>query len=41
MNKSIINKCYELEDECGNLAYQKNSMEEFDDIVKDLYIKYS
>jgi enoyl-CoA hydratase/carnithine racemase len=40
MNKKLIKQCYDLEDECGGIAYQKKSMDEFDDILKELCNKY-
>ena len=40
MNKAYIKSCFDLEDECGKLAFQKKSMKELDDFIKDLYKKY-
>jgi len=43
MNKSYIKSCFDLEDECGKVAYatEKKSMKELDDFIKGLYKKYS
>jgi len=43
MNKAYIKNCFDLEDECGKVAYnkQKKSMNELDEFIKSLYIKYS
>jgi len=40
MNKAYIKSCFDLEDECGKLAFQKKSMKELDDFIKELYKKY-
>jgi len=42
MNKAYIKSCFDLEDECGKIAYAKDkkSMKELDDFIKDLYKKY-
>ena len=40
MNKAYIKSCFDLEDECGKLAFKKKSMKELDDFIKDLYKKY-
>ena len=40
MNKAYIKSCFDLEDECGKIAFQKKSMKELDDFIKDLYKKY-
>ena len=40
MNKAYIKSCFDLEDECGKLAFEKKSMKELDDFIKDLYKKY-
>lgn len=40
MNKNFIQRCYDLEDECGKIAYEKKSMKELDDFIKELYKKY-
>jgi len=43
MNKAYIKSCFDLEDECGKVAYatEKKSMKELDDFIKSLYDKYS
>jgi enoyl-CoA hydratase/carnithine racemase len=43
MNKAYIKSCLDLEDECGKAAYDKykKSMNELDEFIKSLYIKYS
>ncbi|MFX0047079.1 MAG: enoyl-CoA hydratase/isomerase family protein [Candidatus Hermodarchaeota archaeon] len=40
MNKAYIKSCFDLEDECGKLAFAKKSMTELDDFIKDLHKKY-
>jgi enoyl-CoA hydratase/carnithine racemase len=41
MNKNYIKSCFDLEDECGKIAYEKNkTMKELDDFIKDLHKKY-
>ncbi len=42
MNKAYIKACFDLEDECGKVAYatEKKSMEELDKFIKGLYDKY-
>ncbi len=40
MNKAYIKSCFDLEDECGKLAFKKKTMKELDDFIKDLYKKY-
>ena len=40
MNKAYIKSCFDLEDECGKLAFEKKTMKELDDFIKDLYKKY-
>ncbi|MHA1489107.1 MAG: enoyl-CoA hydratase/isomerase family protein [Promethearchaeota archaeon] len=40
MNKKFIEKCFDLEDECSKVAYQKKSMKEWDDFINKLYDKY-
>ena len=42
MNKGYIKSCFDLEDECGKVAYakEKKSMKELDDFIKGLYKKY-
>lgn len=37
MNKAYIKSCFDLEDECGKVAYKKKSMKELDDIIKNLH----
>jgi len=43
MNKAYIKSCFDLEDECGKVAYatEKKSMKDLDDFIKGLYQKYS
>ena len=43
MNKRYIKSCFDLEDECGKVAYatEKKSMKELDEFIKGLYDKYS
>ncbi|GAG80660.1 unnamed protein product, partial [marine sediment metagenome] len=43
MNKAYIKSCFDLEDECGKVAYatEKKTMKELDDFIKSLYQKYS
>ena len=43
MNKAYIKSCFDLEDECGKVAYatEKKSMKELDDFIRNLYDKYS
>jgi len=40
MNKAYIKSCFDLEEECGKVAFKKKSMKELDDFIKDLYKKY-
>ena len=40
MNKAYIKSCFDLEDECGKVAFKKKTMKELDDFIKDLYKKY-
>ncbi len=40
MNKAYIKSCFDLEDECGKAAYEKKTMKELDEFIKDLYKKY-
>ncbi|MFX0074396.1 MAG: enoyl-CoA hydratase/isomerase family protein [Candidatus Hermodarchaeota archaeon] len=40
MNKAYIKSCFDLEDECGKLAFAKKSMKELDDFIKSLHEKY-
>ncbi|MFX1358511.1 MAG: hypothetical protein ACFFA8_14680, partial [Promethearchaeota archaeon] len=43
MNKNYIKSCFDLEDECGTVAYakEKKSMKELDEFIKDLYKRYA
>ena len=43
MNKGYIKACFDLEDECGKVAYatEKKTMKELDEFIKGLYEKYS
>ncbi|MFX1388437.1 MAG: enoyl-CoA hydratase/isomerase family protein [Promethearchaeota archaeon] len=42
MNKAYIKSCFDLEDECGKVAYdpKKFTMKELDDFIDNLYSKY-
>jgi 2-(1,2-epoxy-1,2-dihydrophenyl)acetyl-CoA isomerase len=40
MNKAYIKSCFDLEDECGKLAFSKKSMKELDAFIKTLHEKY-
>ncbi|NHJ19813.1 MAG: enoyl-CoA hydratase/isomerase family protein [Candidatus Lokiarchaeota archaeon] len=40
MNKAYIKSCFDLEDECGKLAFAKKSMKELDDFIKALHKKF-
>ncbi|UCD02041.1 MAG: enoyl-CoA hydratase/isomerase family protein [Promethearchaeota archaeon] len=42
MNKAYIKSCFDLEDECGKVAYnpKKKTMRELDDFIKSLNEKY-
>ena len=40
MNNILIKKCLDIEDECGDVAYQKKSQKELDDFINKLYEKY-
>ncbi|MGQ4872729.1 MAG: enoyl-CoA hydratase/isomerase family protein [Promethearchaeia archaeon] len=40
MYNKWIKRWFDLEDECGKLAYSKKSMGELDEIIKELYKKY-
>ncbi|MFW9822189.1 MAG: enoyl-CoA hydratase/isomerase family protein [Candidatus Thorarchaeota archaeon] len=42
MNKGYIKACFDLEDECGKVAYstEKKNMAELDNFIKELYKKY-
>lgn len=43
MNKRYIKSCFDLEDECGKVAYEKGKklMKELDNFIKGLHRKYS
>ncbi|MFX1495714.1 MAG: hypothetical protein ACFFBZ_15625, partial [Promethearchaeota archaeon] len=43
MNKRYIKSFFDLEDECGKAAYdkEKKSMKELDDFIKGLHEKYA
>jgi len=40
MNKAYIKSCFDLEDECGKVAFAKKTMKELDDFIKELHKKY-
>jgi enoyl-CoA hydratase/carnithine racemase len=40
MNKAYIKSCFDLEDECGKVAFEKKSMKELDEFIKNLHQKY-
>ena len=40
MNTKYIERWYDLEDECGKIAYNKKTMKELDEFIKNLYSKY-
>jgi 2-(1,2-epoxy-1,2-dihydrophenyl)acetyl-CoA isomerase len=40
MNNKFIERWYDLEDKCGELAYQKNTQKELNEIIKNLYDDY-
>ncbi|HUW90139.1 MAG TPA: hypothetical protein VMV43_06415, partial [Candidatus Nanopelagicaceae bacterium] len=40
MNTKYIERWYDLEDECGKIAYDKKTMKELDEYIKNLYSKY-
>jgi enoyl-CoA hydratase/carnithine racemase len=40
MNKAYIKSCFDLEDECGKVAFAKKSMRELDDFIKELHEKF-
>ncbi len=40
MNKKLIERCFDLEDECGREAYKKKSQAEWRDFIQDLYQRY-
>jgi enoyl-CoA hydratase/carnithine racemase len=41
MNKTYIKSCFDLEDECGAMAYVNNSYEEISEFIGNLYKKYT
>jgi len=40
MNNKMIERWYDLEDEWGEIAYQKKSQKEMDTIIKNIYDNY-
>jgi len=40
MNNKMIERWYDLEDECGKVAYEKKTMGELDEYIKDLFKRY-
>ncbi len=40
MNKAYIKSCFDLEEECGKVAFAKKSMQELDDFIKNLHEKF-
>lgn len=40
MNNKMIERWFDLEDECGEAAYEKKSMQEWEEFIKNLYNKY-
>ena len=40
MNKAYIKSCFDLEDECGKVAFAKKSMRELDEFIKNLHVRY-
>lgn len=40
MNKVYIKSCFDLEDECGKVAFKKKTMKELDDFIKSMHEKY-
>ncbi|TXT63605.1 MAG: putative Enoyl-CoA hydratase [Promethearchaeota archaeon] len=40
MNNKFIERWYDLEDKCGEIAYEKHSQKEMDEIIKNLYKNY-
>ncbi|MHA1148239.1 MAG: enoyl-CoA hydratase/isomerase family protein [Promethearchaeota archaeon] len=40
MNNKMIERWFDLEDECGKIAYEKKSMKELDEYIKVLYNRY-
>lgn len=41
MNKTYIKSCFDLEDECGAMAYANKSYEEISEFIRNLYKKYT
>ena len=41
MNKTYIRSCYDLEDECGTIAYANKPYEELSEFIENLYKKYT
>ena len=40
MHNKMIKRWFDLEDECGKVAYEKRSMKELDEYIKKLYERY-
>ena len=40
MNKKLIDRCFELEDLCGTVAYKKKTQEEWKAFIQDLYRQF-
>jgi enoyl-CoA hydratase/carnithine racemase len=40
MNKTYIKSCFDLEDECGTIAYANKSYNELSEFIENLYKKY-
>lgn len=40
MHNKMISRWYDLEDECGEAAYQRKSMKELDEFIEELYSRY-
>ncbi|MFX1258582.1 MAG: enoyl-CoA hydratase/isomerase family protein [Promethearchaeota archaeon] len=41
MNNKFIERWFNLEDECGKIAYEKNSQKQLGDIINNIYKRYS
>jgi hypothetical protein len=41
MNKKYLKSCFDLEDECGVMAYANKSYEEISEFIGNLYKKYT
>ena len=41
MNKTYLKSCFDLEDECGGMAYANKSYEEISEFIGNLYKKYT